>query len=340
MAAVRGTPPKWKIQTVEDLSRIISSHPVVAIVGFRGVPAGQMQKIRRDFRGKAKIRVVKNSLLERALDAAGDDYRKLKEFIEDQVAVIATDMNPFRLYKMVEETKIPSPLKPNQVSPVDVVVEKGPTSFPPGPVIGEFQMAGIPAAIEKGKIVIKETVTVVKAGEVVKPEVARALEKLEIKPIKIGLDVKAVYDSGVILTPDVLAIDVEKFAEDIQKAYTMALNLAVNAAYVTPETAEILIVKAFTDARNLAINAAIFERDVIEDIIAKAHSEMLSLASLLPENALDDELKQMRSSAVAAPVVEEEKGEEKEESVEEEEKEEEEEEKEEEAIEGLGALFG
>ncbi len=340
MAAVRGSPPKWKVQTVENIKKLISSHPVVALVSFRNVPAQQMQKIRRDFRGKYEIKVVKNTLLERALDALGGDYVKLKEYLGDQIAIIAADENPFKLYKKVEETKIPSPLKPNQISPIDVVVEAGPTPIPPGPMMAELQMAGLPVAIEKGKVVVKTTTTVVKAGEPVKPEVARALERLDVKPIKIGLDVRAVYDSGVILTPDVLAIDTEKVLEDFQNAYQMALNLAVNAAYVTEETAEILIIKAFSDARNLAINAGIFARDVMDDLIAKAHAEMLSLASILPEDAIDDELKSMLSATSAVqvtPSAEEVKEEVKEE---EEKEEEEEEEKEEEAIEGLGALFG
>ncbi len=337
MAAVRGSPPRWKVQAVEDIKNLISSHPVVALVSFRNVPAQQMQKIRRDFRGKYEMKVVKNTLLERALDALGGEYVKLKEFLGDQIAIIAADENPFKLYKKVEETKIPSPLKPNQTSPVDVVVEEGPTPIPPGPMMAELQMAGLPVAIEKGKVVVKTTTTVVKAGEVVKPEVARALERLDVKPIKIGLEIRAVYDSGVILTPDVLAIDAEKVIEDFQNAYQMALNLAVNSAYVTEETAEILIIKAFSDARNLAINAGIFVKEVMDDLIAKAHAEMLALASVLPENAVDDELKNMLSTSVAqvTPSVEEEKEEEKEE-----EEEEEEEEKEEEAIEGLGALFG
>lgn len=341
MAAIRGSPPKWKIQTVEELKKLISSHPVVAIVGFRNVPAGQMQKIRRDFKGKAEMKVVKNTLLERALDGLGGDYSKLKEFLGDQIAIIATDENPFKLYKMVEDTKVPSPLKPNQVSPIDVVIEQGPTPIPPGPMMAELQMAGLPVAIEKGKVVVKATTTVVKAGEVVKPEVARALERLDIKPIKIGLDVKAILDSGMILTPDVLAIDTEKVFEDFQNAYQMALNLAVNAAYVTEETAEILIIKAFNDARNLALNAGIFAKGVIEDLLAKAHSEMLALASNLGDEALDEELKSMLSSlvqTVAHAPAEEEKKEEEEEV--EEEEEEEEEAKEEEAIEGLGTLFG
>ncbi len=336
MAAVRGKPKPWKVQAVEEVKRLFTGYPVFAIVTFRGVPSGQMQKIRREFREFAVIRVTKNTLIEKAVKALGGEYEKVLDFLGDQVAIVATNLNPFKLYKKIEETKVPSPLKPGQISPVDVVVEKGPTSFPPGPIIGDLQAGGIPAAIEKGKIVIKETVTVVRAGEVVRPEVARALELLEIKPVKLGLDVRMVYENGLIFTPEMLAIDVEKVVEDFANAYRNALNLAVNAAYVTPETAEILIAKAVMDARNLAINAAIFEKDVIEDIIAKAHIEMLALASHLSEDALDEELKSMIS--VAETKVEEKKEEAKEEEEKEEEKEEEE--SEEEAIEGLGALFG
>ncbi|NOY11020.1 MAG: 50S ribosomal protein L10 [Archaeoglobi archaeon] len=338
MSAVRGKVPQWKVETVEEIKRIFREYPVVGIVGFRGVPSSQFQSIRRDMRGEVLIRVVKNSLLRLALESLGGDYKRLEDYIDDQVAIVATKLNPFKLYKKLEETKVPSPLKPNQVSPVDVVVEAGPTNFPPGPILGEIQAGGIPAAIEKGKIVVKSTVTVVKAGEVVKPEVARALNLLEIKPIKIGLETKAVFENGIIFTPSDLAIDEVKVFEDFVEAAKKALNLAVNAAYVTEETAEILIQKAFMDAKNLAINAVIYEPEAMPDILAKAHSEMLSLASLLSDDALDDELRELLSSRPAAQIAAaEEKVEEK---AEEEKEEEEEEEKEESALEGLGALFG
>lgn len=336
MAAIRGSPPKWKVQTVEELRNLFKRYPVVAVVGFRGVPSNQMQRIRREFRGKALIKVVKNTLIEKALEGLDDNYKKLEDYLYDQTALIFTDMNPFKLYKLLEETKEPSPLKPNQISPVDVVVEKGPTPIAPGPMMAELQNAGIPVAIERGKVVVRETVTVVKAGEVVKPEVARALALLEIKPIKIGLDTRAIYDNGVILTPDVLAIDPEKVKEQFAEAYRKALNLAVNCAYVTKETAEILIIKAVMDARNLAINAGLFVKEVMPEIIAKAYSHALALASLLPESALDEELK----SLISSRKVVEKKVEEKKEEEEKEEEEEVEEEKEEEALEGLGALFG
>lgn len=336
MSAVRGKVPQWKVEAVEEIKRIFTSYPVVGIVGFRGVPSSQFQDIRREFKNEVTIKVVKNTLLKRALESLGGDFKKLEDFIEDQVAIVASNMNPFKLFKKLEGTKIPSPLKPNQITPVDVVVEAGPTNFPPGPILGEIQAGGIPAAIEKGKIVIKNTVTVVKAGEVVKPEVARALNLLEIKPIRIGLDTKALFEKGIVFTPQDLAIDEAKVFEDFVEAARKALNLAVNSAYVTEETAEILLQKAFLDAKNLAINAVIFEKEVMPDILAKAYSEMLAVARLLSDEALDEDLKE-RLSGLATPTpqtpaetVEEEKVEE----------EEEEEDKEEEALEGFGALFG
>jgi large subunit ribosomal protein L10 len=338
MAAVKGSLPQWKLRDVEEIQKFLKEYPVVGIVSFRGISAGQMQKIRRDFRNVIKLKVVKNTLVEKAIEREGGEFLKLKEYLGDQIAFVAANMNPFKLYKKLEETKIPSTLKPGQVCPEDIVVEKGPTSFPPGPIIGDLQMGGLPAAIERGKIVIKDTVTVVKAGEVVKPEVAKALDLLDIKPVKLGLDTRVLMENGVEFTPDTLSIDTMMVSGQFTEAYTKALNLAVNAAYVTPETAEILIIKAFTDARNLAINAVIPEKDVISDILVKSYSEMLSLASVLPSEALDEDLTGLiqHKQVVVEPVAEKEE----EEEHKEEEEEEEEEHKEEEAIEGLGALFG
>ena len=124
MAAVRGKPPKWKIETVEELKNIFTNHPVIAIVSFRNVTAKQMQEIRREFKDKAIIKVTKNSLIDRALDAVSGNIKKLKDFVGDQTPIIASNINPFKLYKLLEETKVPSPLKPNQISPVDVTLKR------------------------------------------------------------------------------------------------------------------------------------------------------------------------------------------------------------------------
>ncbi|MCS7143445.1 MAG: 50S ribosomal protein L10 [Archaeoglobaceae archaeon] len=333
MSAIKGAPPQWKVSQVEELKKLISSHKVLALTNFEKVPASLMQKVKRDLKGSAEVRVVKKTLLNIALDSLGEGYEKLKDYAKGQVAIIATNENPFKIYKKLESLKIDSPLKPNQISPIDVVVNEGATSLPPGPAMAELQMAGIPAAVEKGKVVIKTKATVVKAGDIVKPEVAKALEKLNIKPLKIGLETIAVYD-GVVLTPDLLKIDEEAIIKDFQNAYSIAMNLAVNCCYVTKETAEILLMKGFMDAKNLAINAGILEKDVMPELLMKAHTHMLSLASILPPEALDDELKALIKKEEIKPAEKvEEKKEEKEEKKEEEKKEDE-------AIEGLASLFG
>ncbi len=339
MAAVKDEIPQWKLETLDDLKNIFSKYPVVGIVSFRDVPAKQMQEFRREFRDTGVIKVTKSTLIEKAMDSNGNGVSKLKDYLDDQIAIIGTEINPFKLYKKLEESKVPTPLKPGQVSPIDVEIKKGPTSFPPGPIIGELQSAGLPAAIEKGKVVIKNTTTLIREGENVDSKVARGLELLEIKPSRIGLDVKALYQDGVVFTPDLLSLDLDRIFEDFKDAYTKALNLAVNSAYVVPETAEILITKGFSDAKNLAINAGIFEKDVMNDMIAKSHQEMLSIASYLPSEAMDEELQEKISSAAVKTGQTETKTEEGQEE-EEEKEEEEEEEKEEDAAEGLGALFG
>ena len=59
------------------------------------------------------------------------------------------------------------------------MIKQGDTSFKPGPIVGELQKVGIPAAIESGKVVIKSDKLLVKEGETISAEVAQMLTKLE-----------------------------------------------------------------------------------------------------------------------------------------------------------------
>ena len=68
-------------------------------------------------------------------------------------------------------------------------------------------MAGVNCKIDKGKIVVNKDSTIVKKGDVVTEQAAAPLSKLGIKPVDIGLKLNAVYEDGVIYTPEVLDID-------------------------------------------------------------------------------------------------------------------------------------
>ncbi|HHF56368.1 MAG TPA: 50S ribosomal protein L10 [Thermoplasmatales archaeon] len=261
-------PAQWKIKEVEELKKLIQSYPVVGIVGIRGIPAPQMQEMRARLRGKVMLRVSKNSLIERALE---DGTKELKNYIEGEVGIIAANMNPFKLYKELEKMRMKAPAKGGEIAPEDIIIKKGDTPFKPGPIVGELQKVGIPAAIREGKVVIEKDVTLVKKGEKITPELAKVLNRLDIKPIEIGLKVHALFENGIIFTPDVLAVDEEKLMADLQEAARRAFTLAVETGYPTKETIEFILQKAYRNAYILATECNIYTKETIEEFIRKAY---------------------------------------------------------------------
>ncbi|HMK53957.1 MAG TPA: 50S ribosomal protein L10 [Methanobacteriaceae archaeon] len=327
---------QWKKNEVKTLQTLIDGHPVVGIANLADIPAPQMQKMRENLRGNAQVKMSRINLMNLALDQSKkNNIKELSQHMGGQPALIFTDMNPFRLYKILEDSKTPAPARAGSIAPEDIVVPKGETSFMPGPILGELQKIGIPAKIEKGKIVITENKTIVAAGEEISRDVASMLTRLEIYPLEVGIDLQAAYEDETIYTSDILTIDEEKTLFDIQNAYSRAINLSVNAVVFTEESTPLLISKAAGQSLNLALNAEILTSKTTDLILAKAYAQMLALASELSDSdAVDDELREKMSAQATQPAVTEDKEEE------EEEEEEVEEEKEEDAAAGLGALFG
>ena len=320
---------EWKKEEVNELKGLIESAEVVGIVNLLNIPARQLQEMRKTLAGKATIRLSKINLMKLALEDCDNEKANI-------TALVCTDMNPFRLYKILEDSKTSAPAKAGATAPDDIVVPAGDTGFPPGPFLGDLQQIGVPAKIDKGKIVVSKDTVVVKAGEEVSKQVAAALTRMDIKPMEVGMDLKAVYEEGSIFKADVLAIDEEETIADIQTAFTKAFNLSVFSAFPTSQTISTIISTAHTKAYNVAIEGAFLTDKTSDMLIALANAKMLALAGELSSDAIDDEIanKLANVAVAAAPVVEE--------AAEEEEVEEEEEEdkSEETAALGLGALFG
>nr|3A1Y_G Chain G, Acidic ribosomal protein P0 [Pyrococcus horikoshii] len=279
---------EWKKKEVEELAKLIKSYPVIALVDVSSMPAYPLSQMRRLIRENGGLlRVSRNTLIELAIKKAAKELgkpelEKLVEYIDRGAGILVTNMNPFKLYKFLQQNRQPAPAKPGAVVPKDVVVPAGPTPLAPGPIVGQMQALGIPARIEKGKVTIQKDTTVLKAGEVITPELANILNALGIQPLEVGLDVLAVYEDGIVYTPDVLAIDEQEYIDMLQKAYMHAFNLAVNIAYPTPETIEAIIQKAFLNAKTVAIEAGYITKETIQDIIGRAFRAMLLLAQQLP----------------------------------------------------------
>lgn len=273
--------PAWKKDEIEEIKKNAGKYTLVGLVDMYGIPAAQVQQIRRNLRGKAVIRVTRNTLIEHALAEIGGKVTGLSKYVSGHSAMIFTNDNPFRLFKQLEKTKTKMAAKAGETAPEDIVVEKGPTSFKPGPIVGELQQAGIPAAIEGGKVKIRETKTIVKKGAVISAKVADVMIKLDIKPMDVGLALQAAFYEGDVFEPSVLAIDETAILAQIQLAGQQAFNLSVNAAIPTKETMVPILTKAVREARSLAVEACIYEKDVVDAIIGKAQRESIALKSIV-----------------------------------------------------------
>ena len=327
----------WKKDAVKDLTTRMAKSKVVGIIDVHGVPAPAFQTMRTNLRANAEITMLKNTLLKIALQEAAKQRKgleKLADSVDGQCAVVTSNLNPFKLFRQLDATKTKMPAKGGEVSPDDIEIKAGETPFKPGPVVGELQKAGLPAAIEQGKVVIKKDKVLVKKGEKIPREVALVLSKLGIYPLTVGLNLNAAFEEGMVYKKDVLAVDDVAVLNQVKQAASGALNLAVFVAFPTKMSIRPLLSSAHMKALNLAVNAEIATPETIKIMLAMANAQMLSLAARVP-GALDEDLKKALEGAPKPP---EDKGGEKMEEKKEEKKEEKVSESE--AAAGLSALFG
>jgi large subunit ribosomal protein L10 len=287
---------EWKYKEVEELTKIISDHPIIGIAEIGNIPAPQMQQIRENLREKLLIRSSKNTLIFKALDNAQKNKKnitELKNNVTGQTALIATDLNPFKLFNKLKETRTKAPAKGGEQASEDILVKQGDTPFKPGPIVGELQQVGIPAAIQGGKVIIKKDMVVVKKGDIIPTNVARMLTRLEIYPIELGISLQGCYEDGFVFKPDVLDIDIEQYLGQIKLAALHAFNLAIETSWVTTHTVQPLIMKAYQQAFNLAIDRGVINKETVKQVIARTHRSMVSIASKVNNEGLDKELKEM-----------------------------------------------
>ena len=275
---------KWKYEEVKELTDLLTNNKVIGIVEIGGIPAPQMQQMRRNLHGTAFIRSAKNNLIFRALDEAEKQVKgisALKETIKGQTAIIASNMNPFKLFNVIKSTRTMAPAKGGETATHDIIVKAGDTPFKPGPIVGELQKVGIPAAIQEGKVVIRSDKVIVPAGEKIPPDVAQMLTRLEIHPIEIGMTLHAAFEEGNIYTPDILDINIEEFQDKIKQASNNAFTLAVETCWVNKSTIKPLLTRAYYNAFTLAIEKNLMTKETIKHLILKAYTNMLSLKNVL-----------------------------------------------------------
>ncbi len=239
-----------KLKAVEELKRKLEAHNVIGVLDMHKLPSKQYQEIQKQIRDSVHVIMTKKSILMHALD--GITKPNMKEFerlVPTQPALIFTDLPPFKFYMTATKMRSPTYAKEGDVSEDEILVSAGPTGLMPGPVISEFAKAKIPAGVEEGKISIKRDTLVAKRGDVISKDLANILRKLKIQPVRVGLNIVAVYDNGTIYLKDVLSLAGQGYIDQTLLAHQRAMNLSVAAGYPTKENIRLLLAKAYRESQ-------------------------------------------------------------------------------------------
>jgi large subunit ribosomal protein L10 len=293
----------WKKDRVGELTEVLNSDGVVGIVDVGGVPASNMLDMRSNLRDSMKITMAKKTLIRLAWENSGRSNEELETLMEGAVQpciVQSENLNPFELFIELEKTRQGRAAKDGELAPMDIVVEKGPTTFGPGPIVGEFNAVGIPAKIDKGKVAIQKTTTVVEKGEPISADLGIMLAKLDINPIEIGIILTGAIEEGFFFPASALNIDLDQVRTDIITATSGAFNLACNMRWFSEQTMPTLLSKASGEALSVAVEAGVTNETTAPLFISRANARALALAGQLDSSALDEELSAALGAAASA----------------------------------------
>lgn len=243
--------PASKLKSVKELKELLGKKTIL-IASIKNLPASQYQEISKKLRGKAIVKVPKKNLMFRAIDESkNEDLKKLKDKIDNSVAILFSDMDSFDLASDLLQNKTAARAKTGQEAPEDIEVQAGPTDLPPGPAISELGALGIQIQIEKGKISIKQPKVIVKKGEKISAGAAGVMSKLDIKPFSVGFVPLSAFDTKENIFYVKMNIDREGTIAKLKEAYTRSLPFAVEIGHVNKNTLKYLLAKAHMHGKAL-----------------------------------------------------------------------------------------
>ncbi len=272
-----------KTKEIEEIGNIMRQYNVVGLASLQKVRAAQLQTLRKKLRSSTHLRVIKKTLVKRAIEQAKNkpNLAKLESYLTGPTIYLFTNLNPFKLVLLLEKSKVKTTAKTGDIAAFDVVVPAGNTGQPPGPIISQLGAVGLKTRIESGSVWINKDTLVVKKGEVIPERLAAVLSKLGIKPVEGGLVLKAVYDNGTIIAEELLQVNAEKTRRAFGDAYNIAFHLSVRSGYTTPENIGFLLRKAHDDAYRLSVNEGVPTKETVAELLVKAYVHMTRLKTAL-----------------------------------------------------------
>ena len=249
-----------KIKLTEEIYSEVKKYPTIVIINLTKIPAQLQKNIRAKIKGYSKMlpKPVINNILKKLNIPYEVNYSAL---------LIATELTPFKVDLALKESAIKVAAKPGEISNQDIIVEEMDTDLSPGPSLSLLKQAGLDARVDKGKIKIAKTSTLVKAGSKITPVQAQALQLLKIKPFSLRANIEFAYD-GVVYKKDHFNIELEALKDNLAVNIRYGENLANNSNYPNSTSIHYIISKAYNQAKNLSINGNIYSKATITDLIA------------------------------------------------------------------------
>ena len=266
---------------VEEVTRLFHQYPVIGVADLHKVRAAQLQTFKKTSAQSVYMKVIKNSLFLKAIEKMEDkpDLHKLAESMGGSNICLFTELNPFHLLLLLEKGKVHTTARAGDIAAFDIIVPRGNTGQPPGPIISQLTAVGLPARIESGSVWVSKDTLVAHEGDVISERLASVLTKLGIKPVEASLTLDTVYDNGIIITKDQLTLNLTETKQRIQQLSTDAFALSISITYPTPENMTTLLQLAHHRAHSLSLNAAIPTKETTLDLLAKAHMDAVLLHS-------------------------------------------------------------
>ena len=105
-------PAEWKGKSVDNLTNLINNYETIALANISGLPAAQLQTIRKGLHDDVKIIMTRRSLLKRSLEASKrKDINKLEDEISGPFVLLLSNKNPFELFNAVDKKKSKAPIR-------------------------------------------------------------------------------------------------------------------------------------------------------------------------------------------------------------------------------------
>ena len=240
---------------VKELAELMKKKTVM-VISIKGLPSAQFQDIKKKLRSKAKVQVVKKSLVKFALDHCGiKELHELVPYVDDSTAMLFSDADAFEISGILANEKSPAKAKAGQIAPSDIEVKAGPTELLPGPDISALSAVGLIPKVEDGKIAVMQDKVIVKEGGEISEAHASIMAKLDIIPFEVGVEPVAAFDGDDKKVYADIKIDKEAFLEEFMNDYGRTVPFAVEIGYVNDTTIDFVLARASAEAKMGSLDA-------------------------------------------------------------------------------------